>query len=160
MKTARFYILKQALHSERYLFACRLVEKAWKQNLSIYIHTDSGQQAQLIDDRLWEFNPESFIPHEQLVPDEHGAEGPPGRADLSDKRVFSPVIIGMSDEQAARQHRQLLVNLAAKLPDSFCQFDRVVEIANRDDAVLNAVRRHYLELQSAQFEIKIHDFSK
>ncbi len=152
MKTAQFYILQQPLHSERYLFACRLVAKAYKQDLTVYIHTDFEQQAQLMDDRLWEFNPESFIPHGQCTQES---------ADSADNKTSSPIVIGTNNQQAAQnQHCDLLVNLSAKLPDNFRQFNRIVEIANQDGSVLSTVRKHYAELKSAQFKMEIHDFSK
>ena len=60
---ANFYLLSQDQPAEQYVFACRLCEKILSQNLKAYIHTDTEEQAQYLDDLLWSYRPESFLPH-------------------------------------------------------------------------------------------------
>ena len=63
MPKVDFYSLQQSDEQARLFFACRLTEKVLGQKLKIYIHTDSESAAQEMDDLLWSFKPESFIPH-------------------------------------------------------------------------------------------------
>ena len=82
MSQADFYIMKEAEDEQRFLIACRLTEKAMAQGLKVYIHTASEQSAQDMDDLLWSFKPESFIPHTIV-----GLED-----DMEDEEI--PVLIG------------------------------------------------------------------
>ena len=48
-------------------YVYRLVEKGYKKRFGqIYIHASNEEQAKLIDDQLWTFRQESFIPHSRL----------------------------------------------------------------------------------------------
>ena len=40
---------------------CRLAEKAVRQGHRLYIHADSEMEGQLIDERLWDYQPTSFL---------------------------------------------------------------------------------------------------
>ena len=63
-----FHILAKNTPAARNLHAVRLVDKAWQQGDRVCIVCDSSQQAQDLDDLLWQFNPDAFIPH-SIVPD-------------------------------------------------------------------------------------------
>ncbi len=66
MSQADFYIMNEVEDEQRFFIACRLTEKAMAQGLKVYIHTASEQSAQDMDDLLWSFKPESFIPTPSL----------------------------------------------------------------------------------------------
>jgi len=59
-----FYVLKSATPKQRWIFACRLAEKAYLSDLKVAILQDDVSNAKLLDDLLWTFNERSFVPHE------------------------------------------------------------------------------------------------
>ena len=58
-----FYILPSAATSARLDFACKLTEKAWRLGHRVYLHCSDAAQRQDLDERLWRFKGESFVPH-------------------------------------------------------------------------------------------------
>lgn len=63
MAKANFYLLKQDTEQARRTLACRLAEQQVKQGQRICILTDSADAAQEVDQLLWSYSPESFLPH-------------------------------------------------------------------------------------------------
>lgn len=82
-----FYLLKQDTEQARRLLACRLAEQQARQGQRICILTDSPEAAQEVDQLLWSYTPDSFLPHAlagdaaaaqvQIVVG-HGTEAPAG----------------------------------------------------------------------------------
>ncbi len=97
-----FYVLPDHQDQSRALLACRLADKAYGLGHTVYILTASEAQAAALDDLLWTFRQDSFIPHERypLV----GTEG-------------SPVLIGSASP--AEVVAQVLINFTLTLPDGF-----------------------------------------
>ena len=58
-----FYITTAKNADELFSFACRLTEKAYRCHCNIYLHTDSEQQMLALDEKLWNFRANSFLPH-------------------------------------------------------------------------------------------------
>jgi len=142
MSQADFYILKEAEDEQRFFVACRLTEKALAQGLKVYIHTASEQSAQDLDDLLWSFKPESFIPHTIV-----GLED-----NMDDEEI--PVLIGY--EGNASTKGQLLINLCDQVPDVHENFDRIAEIVpNREEAKAIS-REHWNTYKTLGFELKHH----
>ena len=63
MTEVDFYILNNDDALQRARFACRLADKAYKLGHRVYIHTESAQQTNQLDDLLWTFQQNSFVPH-------------------------------------------------------------------------------------------------
>jgi DNA polymerase-3 subunit chi len=69
MADISFYILPTQSQQERYLFTCKLIEKAYRSGCFCYVLTDTAAQSQRIDDLLWTFRAGSFIPHQVYTAD-------------------------------------------------------------------------------------------
>jgi len=108
-----FYLLPEQRRGERLGIACRLTQKAYDAGQSVHLHTGNAQQAQKIDDLLWTFRQESFIPHAQAASAEAQA---------------APVIIDHGDTPA--EPYQLLINLTDEVPGFVGRFERVIEIVD------------------------------
>lgn len=126
MTRVEFYILSETVSQDRYQLTCRIAEKAWKNGKRVMIQTNSADEARLLDDLLWRFRATSFVPH-ALLPD----------ADLA----TTPVIIGWGTD--ARNQHEVLINLAAQIPDFFSSFERVIEPVDQDPQQLAISREHY-----------------
>lgn len=143
MAKADFYILNKSDHNDRLSFLSRLIEKAITLGHAIYIHTNNIQQATEIDDYLWSYKIESFLPHELS-------------SSNTSKELSPPVTVGFTDN--CKDHNDLLINLASELPDFYKQFNRVAEIVIQDDSILKELRNHYRQIKNENIEAVIHDF--
>ncbi|HMN43448.1 MAG TPA: DNA polymerase III subunit chi [Povalibacter sp.] len=142
MARVDFYVLSQEGPDARLRIACRLVEKAYDQNLKVYVQTSSQAEAQRLDELLWTFNDRAFIPHE--INTGNGA---------SHERVV--VLIG--EAAAPQSHRQLLINLVNRLPDDFEHFERVAEIVDVDPENKRLSRERYKVYRERGCELDTHN---
>lgn len=121
-----FYVLAGSGTRERQLTACRLAEKAYRLGHRLYIQTASAQDEALLDDLLWTFRQNSFVPHTRWRGDDD-----PG----------TPVLLGHLPPPEFLH--EVLIHLADTIPDAFDRFNRVVEVVDAEDAVRQAARRRY-----------------
>ena len=125
MTRVDFYILEDVEVNAMMRFACRLACKAVDAGNQVYIHTSHEQSATDLDDLLWAYPGQRFMPHGRQ--DDAGAAG-------------APVIIGWDDPQ---EHDGVLINLSDEIPTFFGRFDRVVEIVVGDTKSRGRERYHF-----------------
>lgn len=141
MAEVSFYILSSALLQERYLFACKLIEKAYRNGQFCYILTDSDEQSQLLDDLLWTFRAGSFIPHEIYT----------GQAPSTDK------VILIGSVKAPEHSQGLLFNLSSKYPEDISNTKRILEILDNCEVTKAAARNRYRQYQQAGMSVTTHN---
>jgi len=141
MAEVSFYILSSALLLERYLFACKLIEKAYRNGQFCYILTDSDEQSQLLDDLLWTFRAGSFIPHEIYT----------GQAPSTDK------VILIGSVKAPEHSQGLLFNLSSKYPEDISNTKRILEILDNCEVTKAAARNRYRQYQQAGMSVTTHN---
>ncbi|HBH36511.1 MAG TPA: DNA polymerase III subunit chi [Gammaproteobacteria bacterium] len=134
-----FYILNEKARHDRFFLSCRITEKAWHQKHRIMIQANSEQEARHMNQLLWTFRDQSFIPHE-LLP----------QADLK----TTPVVIGWGDDAA--DECDVLINLATEIPPFFSRFERLVEIVDHDLAHKQVSRDHYRYYQERGYPLTNH----
>ncbi|MEQ1559289.1 MAG: DNA polymerase III subunit chi [Methyloglobulus sp.] len=137
MPDITFYVLPSESTAERYQFTCKLVEKAYRSGVYVYVLTDSLEQSKLLDDLLWTFRPGSFIPH-QLYTDNVPA-------------IENTVLIGASNPPP--QWSQAIINLSSQCPPNFQQAERILEILDNSEETKTLGRNRYRHYQQAGFEI-------
>ena len=64
MSKVDFYILPTDSLSARLDFACKLCDKAWRLGHRVYLHCQDAEQRSELDQRLWHFKGEAFVPHD------------------------------------------------------------------------------------------------
>jgi DNA polymerase-3 subunit chi len=140
MTGVSFYILEKEAERGKYIFACKLIEKAYRQGQFCFVLTQDDHQSQIMDDLLWTFRPGSFIPHDKMPckPNANSSRVLIGKAPLSDDR------------------QTLLVNLSENCPDLDHQNARIIEIIENDETAKAAGRARYKQYQSAGFSIETH----
>ena len=121
-----FYVLADQAHNARLLFACRLAEKAYGLGHKVYLHTESGEQAQQLDDLLWSFRQGSFVPH-ALYP--------------ASPEDDSPVLIGWTETPTIEA--DILINITQTVPAFFERFQRVAELVNQHPDTLAKSRERF-----------------
>ncbi len=141
MTRVDFYILPAQDIQARQLFACRLIEKAYRMGHRIYIHTNDEHQSQALDELLWSYRPSSFIPHAQLG--------------VTAKDERPSIEIGHGEH--ADDHHDVLINLSQQVPQFFSSFERVTEVVVQDQQVLNATRQNYKFYKDRGYPLERHD---
>ena len=120
------------------LLVCELAKKAFDQQIPTLIYTRDRDQAEALDELLWEFDPDAFIAH-QIAGDEED--------DLT------PVLIVPPD--ADTPTRALIINLrdsaVAGNPES------VKEVIPADVAEREGSRTRWIEYKSRGFELRKFD---
>lgn len=135
-----FYVLSDKVSlMERMHFACRLTEKAVKQGNKVLIATGDELASDAMDELLWSFSPESFVPHAIL-----------GREETSN----TPVVI--SHDKDDETHHDVMVNLGFGLPEYFSRFKRVTEIVVQEKEVLAATRKNYSWYNERGYPLNTH----
>lgn len=140
MPKVNFYLLKQGESTEQYVFACRLCEKILSQKLKAYIHTDTQEQANYLDDLLWSYRPESFLPH--CVIDTE-----------LDEEVS--IVIGYADKY--QQGFDVLINLSQSIPEFHAEFPRIVEIIPASEEAKTQGRVRWKQYKEADCDLDTHD---
>ena len=132
-----FYILPSAEPSARLDFACKLTEKAWRLGHRVYLHCSDAAQRQDLDERLWRFKGESFVPHSNTEDQPDGT-----------------IVMGLSEAPAS--HQDLLINLDLKVPEFFKRFARVAEVVVEDPAVRLAARESFRFYREHGYPLQDH----
>ena len=139
-----FYILDATAEQERFRTACRLAEKAWQKGHRVFIHTDSMQAAKQIDDMLWTYRQDSFVPH-ALLRERQAVE-----ADDCE-----PVLVG--DGMAEPTELDVLINLGESVPPFAERSARVAEIVSGDEPARRAGRTRYRDYRDRGITIHQHN---
>ena len=146
MQKINFYILESKEPKAYFQFVCKLSEKLYKLGMSIHIHSkDKGIIGEL-DQWLWNFKVESFLPH-RVLQKEHASKA-------------KPKDILISSELSALPEADTLINLSKQPPECLEKYQRLVEVIPNTPSALKAARLRYKHYQNSGFLIKIHDFSK
>jgi DNA polymerase-3 subunit chi len=139
MQKIDFYIIEDPNPTARLRLACRLIEKAYKNRHRIYVHADNKTQAHQLDELLWTYREDSFLPH-NLYGD--GPEPAP------------PIQIGF--DATPDKHRDILINLSKTIPEFYTQFARLLEIITTEPEIQSCGREHYRHYRSQGNEINTH----
>ncbi|PCJ32501.1 MAG: DNA polymerase III subunit chi [Gammaproteobacteria bacterium] len=139
MTRISFYILKGSVEHDRQVFACRLIEKAYKQGQHIFVHTENAEQTQQLNNCLWSFRADSFIPHQ-----------------LAEEASQPDNTILVGHDSKPPRLMDLLINLAAEQPAFFSSFNRVAEFINDDITIKTTGRQRYQFYQQHGYALETH----
>ena len=148
MTRVDFYILTGEAHANSEQFACRLAEKVYLLGQGVYLHTENAAQSAMLDQLLWSYKQNSFVPH--------AIEGESPDPDVA-------VLIGHGSDTESHNHaqnRELLINLASEIPLFFSSFKRVVEIINNDEQAKQSGRDHYRFYRDRGYTLENHNISQ
>ena len=123
------------------MLACKLAEKAWRLENTVYIHAKDRSDAERMDELLWTFRDGSFVPH--------------GLAGRNDGTESSPIVIGC--ELQGVEARDLLINLCDEIPPFAGGFPRVAELVTSDENCRKASRKRYAAYRDQGHELNTHN---
>ena len=148
-----FYILTENSRRDLQFMVCQLCEKAIEQDMNVVIYTRSGQQALEIDELLWTFKSESFIPHINLA-----------SADLdkiSQLQDTYPVVIFSIDagnfSNITESYSHLLINLTDTSPEHYDRFTRLAEMINNEEQSKQLARQRYRHYRQLGYRLNQYD---
>ena len=139
MARADFYLIdKPRFRDDPLLLVCELVKKAYAAEQPTLILARSPEQADALDEKLWEFDDEAFIPH-QIAGD-------------ADDEITAVVI---APPGVAAADRPLVVNLRDECAPG--AYERVREVVAADPAEREGSRVRWSEYKRRGFEVNKHD---
>lgn len=115
--------------------ACLQARHFYRQGQRVYIYTQNKQDAEQIDELLWAFDSDSFVPHNL------SGEGP---------KQGSPVEIS---DQPIRGRRPVLINLTATVPNFANQFQFIVDFVPSDETLKQQARERFKAYRQWGFQV-------
>jgi DNA polymerase-3 subunit chi len=137
-----FYVLESDSDDARLRLACKIVDKATQLDHHVFVHSTSDDEARRLDELLWTFSQGSFIPHR--VVREEAAEPP-----------LEPVVIGVNQQPGAGKW-DVLINLAADVPEFFSRYERVAEVVDANAARREQSRERYRFYRDRGYKLNTH----
>ena len=143
---ADFYLIaKPRFRDEPLLLVCELAKKAHAANQPMLVLARDMEQAERLDDLLWSFEPDAFIPHAIAGSGfDEGGDDDEGETD---------VLIAPPEIDAPM--RPLVLNLRdAAVPGEFA---RVLEVVPADPAAREPLRERWKQYKARGFALNKHD---
>ena len=125
---------------DEHAFACRLIDMVYRKGHQIYVHTSAEEQAKTLNEQLWTFKEDSFVPHS-----------------LHSEAMDVPIKIGFDHEP--EEHQDVLINLSGQIPHFFSRFDRVAEIVPADQNSRKSARENYAYYKERGYVLNYHEIS-
>ena len=136
MTKVTFYKLAKDAPSLK--LVCQLIKKACATQQQVLCLVDNDQTAEQLDQLLWGFEPEAFIPHGIGVDQQ-------------------PVAISAVAEPG--EHHQILINLQGEIPTWFSRFERVIELVQPESAHEQVKRDNFRFYKERGYALDFHDLS-
>ena len=139
MPRADFYLIQSPRFREEPLrLVCELARKACDANLWTLVLARDAAQAEALDDLLWAFDEDAYVPH-QIAGDEEDE--------------LTPVLIAPPEIDAPL--RPLVINLRDAAVEG--SFERVLEVVPADASARGPLRERWKQYQARGFELNKHD---
>jgi DNA polymerase-3 subunit chi len=145
-----FYVLKSAAAKQRWVFACRLIEKAYLLNLKVLVLHDTLADAQALDELLWTFNERSFVPHKLCAAGLSADAGTPVHLALQ----------GAETPAIAAPGADLLLNLALPLPANLQRYARIAEVIDADEERRRIGRERFKAYRELKLTLETHQLDE
>jgi DNA polymerase III subunit chi len=140
MPRADFYLIdKPRFREQPLLLVCELAKRGFAANLPILVLARDAAQAEAIDDLLWSFDPDEYLPHQIAGMDEGDDE--------------TPILIATPEMDVPA--RAMLINLRDAAPTG--SFERVLEVVPADPSARGPLRERWKHYQALGFDVTKHD---
>ena len=140
MPRADFYLIQKPRFREEPLrLVCELARKAYDANLWTLVLARDAAQAEALDELLWAFDEDAYIPHQI--------------AGTDDDDDVTPVLIASPDDDVPL--RALVINLRDAPVTG--PFERVLEVVPADASARDPLRERWKHYKAQGFELNKHD---
>ena len=154
MTSIDFYILTSDIYIDYLNFIGKLTEKAYSKGHEIYIHTNSEKLMLKIDETLWSYRENSFLPHyhEKFQNDELKTFH---KQEKENSKIKNRILVGCSGNPL--EYHDILINLSDETPNFFSRFNRLSEIVIKNDIALENSRKRYKYYKDRGYPINVHN---
>ncbi len=125
--------------ADKIAYTCRLTRKAWAAGCKIVIHSTDETQLKQLDEALWTFSAQDFLPHVMA-----------GDA----LAVRTPVILAHGNQEVP--HHEVLINLSPTTPEHFARFQRLLEIVSSSEPDKLAGRERFRFYKERGYPLEHH----
>ena len=140
MPSADFYLIaKPRFREEPLRLVCELARKAYEKGIPTLVLARDAAQAEQLDDLLWSFDPDAFIPHQIVGVDIDEDEADVLIATPETDVPLRPIVINLRDAAVAGT------------------FDRVLEVVPADEDARGPLRERWKQYQAQGLDVKKHD---
>ncbi|MGI9277332.1 MAG: DNA polymerase III subunit chi [Endozoicomonas sp.] len=146
MTRVTFYLLQQQSSKAVQHFTCRLTDKAWRAGMPVHIHADSDEHCQALDQLLWTWREDSFLPHHVISQDK-----------TDDLENTAPITLGHTDPGIIEG--ALLINLSASIPGFYRNFARTCEVVDQSPGPVEILRKKFRHYRADGVKPETHDIA-
>ncbi|MBS0575341.1 MAG: DNA polymerase III subunit chi [Proteobacteria bacterium] len=140
MPRADFYLIaKPRFRDDPLRLVCELARRAHDSGASTLVLARDMAQAEALDDALWAFDPDAYIPHQIAGTDEDDD--------------ITPVLIATPDRDIPG--RAMVINLRDAAVELACE--RVLEVVPADESAREPLRQRWKQYKARGFEVNKHD---
>ncbi len=140
MARADFYLVtKPRFREEPLLLVCELARKAHDAGFPTLVLARDAAQAEALDDLLWSFDPDAYLPHQI--------------AGMDEDDELAPILILPPEADAPM--RPLVINLRDAAVDG--DFERVLEVVPADPEARLPLRERWKQYQARGLQLAKHD---
>ena len=133
-----FYVIEDEHPDAPRRVAARLLEKAYAQNLRAWVLCANQAEAEALDDWLWTYQKNSFLPH--------------SLASAIPEGVNPPIQISTENTAPTNHTFDLLLNLGEDIPTDHLNFKRVLDLVAPHQKESGRVRYKSYKNQSATIQ--------
>jgi len=117
--------------------ACELAAKYWRLGKRVLIACENLQQAERLDEALWQRSPEQFVPHNLA------GEGP---------KQGAPIELAWPERRGRSPHH-LLINLLPQIADFVTVFQEVIDFVPYEEHLKQLARERYKSYRRVGFHL-------
>ena len=140
MARADFYLIdKPRFREEPLLLVCELARKAFDAGFPTLVLARDTAQAEMIDDLMWSFDPDAYLPHQIAGSDEEDD--------------VTPILILAPDMDSPM--RPMVINLRDAAVEG--DFERVLEVVPADPAARTPLRERWKQYKARGFALNKYD---
>ena len=140
MPRADFYLIdKPRFREEPLLLVCELARKAFDAGIPTLVLARDHAQAEAIDDLMWSFDPDAYLPHQIAGSDEEDE--------------LTPILILTPDTDSPM--RPMVINLRDAAVEG--DFERVLEVVPADPVARTPLRERWKQYQARGLDLNKHD---
>lgn len=139
MARIEFHILSTSGDDAQLRHACQVVEQLHQQQKSVFVYVDSDVTAQKLDELLWSFRDQAFIPHEVC-------------STQSPTHPRISVLIGTGNAPTA--FKATLINLTDTVPPQPENTAQIIEIVDASPTHKQLARERYKQYRDQGHQLE------